>query len=226
VPSRTDCNLDDEAAGRARKEYAEEARQRRKEEHARIAEANVENQTRLLAIKAKTDDGDGQIGGPHTPWRSKSQMALRGARDELGEVRDALAAKEKERVRQDNKGHRDRLKSSKPTIDDDTEDDATGEARARLKVESAARRKAEKEKLKAVNASYFAKVHSAMPVTDSCIWDDGEGSAGAMRSVVAARSKARKSEEARKLVEWNQKNKERLSKVTAAVDDGDGHHTG
>ena len=63
VVSRTDCSLDDEAAGRARLEFREASEKRRAEEQARIKEANRKNKERLANIKAKTDDGDGLEGG-------------------------------------------------------------------------------------------------------------------------------------------------------------------
>jgi hypothetical protein len=164
VQARTDDDIGDEEAGRMRAQLAEESRSRKAAEAARIKKANEENRKRLAGVTARTDDGDGLIGGgspgssPGTsPWKlaSRSQSPKR---DELGEVRDLLQQRFKDRVKEENKAHMERLASMKPTIDDDTEDDATGEARARLKVESAERRKAEAQALRAKNAQFFSRV--------------------------------------------------------------------
>ena len=229
VAPRTDCIIADEEAGRARAEYAEASRQRREAEKARIAAANAENATRLASIKSKTDDGDGLIGGGTMvllPGKTNAVMVMRSKspkRDGMGEMRDLLAAKNKEHIKQGNAEHQKRLQEIGPTIDDDTEDDATGEARARMKVESAARRKAEAEALRKQTAQFFSRVRTATPKTDCKIWDDGEGSAGAARSIVAAQSKARKAKEAEELAAHNAEVKKKLANVHSAVDDGDGH---
>ena len=117
--------------------------------------------------------------------------------------------------------HIKRLPTITSSIDDDTEDDATGEARARLREESETRRRAEAQELRERNKEYRAALSSVTSLTDSKIWDDGEGSAGAMRSVVATRSQARKAEEAKQLAAENEENRSRLSKVTSRTDDGD-----
>ena len=108
-------------------------------------------------------------------------------------------------------------------IDDDTEDDATGESRARLRADSAARRQAQNDALRSANALYFAIINKTQTKTDSKVWDDGEGSAGAARSIVAAQSRARKEAERRQLEKDNAARVIRLSQVYAKVDDGDGH---
>ena len=117
--------------------------------------------------------------------------------------------------------HIKRLPTITSSIDDDTEDDATGEARARLREESETRRRAEAQELRERNKEYRAALSSVTSLTDSKIWDDGEGSAGAMRSVVATRSQARKAEEAKQLAAENEENRSRLSRVTSRTDDGD-----
>ena len=63
IAPRIDTSLDDEAAGAARKTFAEEAARKRAEEAARVKAANLENRKRLASIKAKTDDGDDLLGG-------------------------------------------------------------------------------------------------------------------------------------------------------------------
>ena len=80
VQARTDDDIGDEEAGRMRSQLAEESRARKAAEAARIKKANEENRKRLAGITAKTDDGDGLIGGgspgssPGTsPWKLTSR---------------------------------------------------------------------------------------------------------------------------------------------------------
>ena len=114
-------------------------------------------------------------------------------------------------------------------IDDNTEDDATGEARARLRAESEARRLVQAEALLSANERYYALITQAQSHLDTRIWDDGEddgeGSAGAMRSIVAAQSRERVHQEKLRLEQENAVLSERLAHVTAQTDDGDGMHT-
>ena len=138
--------------------------------------------------------------------------------DELRMVRDRIWSDYQARITAENKAHRDKLCNMKPTIDDDTEDDATGEARARLKVEAAERRVAAEVARKAVNVQYFAYIRAAQAVTDTKIWDDGVGSAGAMRSVVAAKKRAIKKAEAIELARKNKELADRLKQVKAMTD--------
>jgi len=217
IESRTDTKIGDEEAGIARATFAENAQRRRKEEKERIAAANEENKKRLLAIKSKTDDGDGLIGMAKTPTAT-----LHKGHDELRAVRDKIESDRLERVKRENAEHKARLAATKPKTDDDVEDEATGQDRVRLRAESAKRRGAQQEALKQANAQYFQRIRGATTVTDTKVWDDGEGSAGAMRSVVAAQSRARKEEEARHLAEHNAEVKERLANVHSKTDDGDG----
>lgn len=59
---------------------------------------------------------------------------------ETNEVRDQRRKEEQRRIRRENKAMRERLANVRAKVDDDTEDDATGEWRARLRAESAAQR--------------------------------------------------------------------------------------
>lgn len=236
IKSRTDCSIDDEAAGEMRKTLAWEADQRRKMERARILKANQENKRRLLAIVAKTDDGDGLLGGAVAPpWMTKSKAGLSRPgspmRDELGAVRDRMKQMERDRIARENAANKMRLLGMTPTIDDDTEDDATGEARARLRVESAKKFRAQLRERSRKNAEYFARVRAAKATLDTKIWDDetvdaqGNVIKGAGREAAAAASKARKAKEAKDLAKANATFFGGLGKVQAQVDDGDGHFT-
>lgn len=215
VASRTDCNIDDDAAGMARERFLQAGINRRAQENARISLANQANKQKLLAISSKTDDGDD--GAVQSPASAAVKLRLDGMRD----FREMWVEQSWQRFFQDRSTHREKLTNAKPTIDDDTEDDATGEARARLKAESAARKEAEAEALRASNREYFARINSVSTLTDSKIWDDGEGSAGAARAIVARESAARKKEEARMLALSNKEAQLKLSQVKAKTDDGD-----
>ena len=224
VAARTDDDIGDEEAGRMRKTLADQSQRRRKAEKERIAKANAENEKRLAAITAKTDDGDGLIGGG-SPQGFRMSTTSQAGRDELGEVRDFIASQRQAYIKKDNHTHRTRLANMKATIDDDTEDDETGEARARMRVESAARRRADVEKLREANRAFFQRIKGAQPVTDTKIWDDGAGSAGEARAIVAAQAKARRIAEAKKLATENKAYQRRMSNVRAVTDDGDGNST-
>lgn len=168
VLSRTDTRIDDEAAGAARHDFREASERRRIQEKARIAKANRENKTRLMAIKSKTDDGDAKPSAPHAAVSAAMRFRLQAQAD----FRERAAAKHLEQAGQEHAAHRHRMANIKPTVDDDTEDDATGEARARLRVESAARRAAKADALKAENQRYFAAIGKVTTLTDSKIWDE------------------------------------------------------
>ena len=141
---------------------------------------------------------------------------------ETNEVRDRKRAEEAERIRRDNLAHQERLANMRPAIDDDTEDDATGAARARLRAQAAARRQAETASIRAANAAMRARIRNIQAATDNKIWDDGAGSAGAARDVYAQRSRVRKAAEAQRLEAENNTYSKRISSVVAATDDGDG----
>ena len=172
VQARIDATIDDEAAGEMRKTLAAEASERRKEERRRIVLANKANKKRLLAITAKTDDGDGLMGGAEPPpWMTKSMAGLSRPgspmRDELGAMRDLMKQRERDRIAKDNAEYKSKLANIAPTIDDDTEDDATGEARALLKLDSAQRFRAKAKAMSRRNAEYFARVRQAQPTLDT-----------------------------------------------------------
>jgi len=227
VQSRTDVNIDDEAAGEARKEYAAESLRRRKEEAARVKAANQVMKARLKNIKAKTDDGDGQIGGPPSPWISernadRDAQAAGGHRDELGAVRDSIFSAYQVRVQAENKEHKHKVSSMRPTVNDDHQTPAVAAERSRLRRQAMMRKQAEWVALRQKNAAYFRKIGAAQTVTDTKIWDDGEGSAGEMRVVVRRRSFERKATEAKALAAENAAFKAKLATVQAKTDDGDG----
>lgn len=218
VKSRTDTNIDDEAVGVARTTYREAAESRRAEENARIAHENHEHRQRLLAIKPSTDDGDGIGVGNNTEWLEATRQRV----EQYAQFRQQAASAYLDRAWEAHAVHRHKLANMQSSIDDDTEDDATGEARAKLRAQSAARREVEAEALRMRNLQMRARINSIQAKTDSKVWDDGEGSAGAMRVVVARESKARRKAEAQSLAMSNKEHQRRVANATAATDDGDG----
>ena len=87
--------------------------------------------------------------------------------DEMKLWREMIASKQAAHYKQDNAVHHGNLLNMKPTIDDDTEDDATGEARARLRQEAAAKREADEAARKAAAKEYFEMLKQAHTVTDT-----------------------------------------------------------
>lgn len=158
---------------------------------------------------------------PVPAHRAQCQLVVRQSspvRDEMGAVRDSIQTQFAERIQQENKEIHVRLATIKPTIDDDTEDDETGVARARLKKEAAARRIEVLATVRRDNAKFFAVVLNAQPVTDTKIWDDGPGSAGAMRAVAAREWKQRRRAEAIELRRRNAEMRERIKSMKAVLD--------
>lgn len=138
---------------------------------------------------------------------------------ETNEIRDKRRAEEQERIRRENVAHRERVDNMRPKIDDDTEDDATGFARARLRALSAASRKTAAVALQAQNLEMRQRISRVQAATDNKIWDDGAGSAGAARSIVAAQSRRRRAEEMRRLDAANDEYRLRIASVQAVIDD-------
>ncbi len=224
VKSKIDTNVDDEPAGLARRKFRLTSESHRAAEAARIAKENRELRQRLLAVKAKSDDGDGLFGsGLVVDWR-KDMNTKRLVLEQ--NYRAAAADWYLRQMKVHDRQHRRRLSSMTSAIDDDTEDDATGEKRAWLRAQSAERRRAEEDALRAANAVYFTLIKEAQTKLDTKVWDDGEGSAGAARSIVAAQSRARREAERRRLEEENYAHSQRLAQVCAKIDDGDGHLDG
>lgn len=142
---------------------------------------------------------------PHQQTPHTMPVTMRGSpisppRDEMGAARDLIAQRRRQQIEEENKVYKDHLKNAKPTIDDDTEDDATGEARARLRVEAAAAREAAEAERKAKARDFHAKIKAAHTVTDD--WMDTEAAAVA-RDRMAAESRARKATEQAAIAEAN-----------------------
>jgi len=219
INSSIDTSIDDDEAGAARRKFRTASAQNRAQRAARISAENRALKSRLAQITAKTDDGDGLLGQrPTDDWREETKVRLAV---EL-QYRDFAADWYLKQMQMHDAGHRERMAKMTSSIDDDTEDDATGVARARLKADSAAKRQEAANRLKEENANYFAMLNSTRTVLDTKVWDDGAGSAGAMRSVVAARARERREKEAQRIAAENEVYRTRMANARPETDDGDG----
>ena len=93
VKSKTDVDITDEETGRFRVEYAAAAKKRREEEAARIRAENATLRDRVKAVQARTDDGDGLIGGgtplsarPLSPGRELANLTPMARGSEMAQT--------------------------------------------------------------------------------------------------------------------------------------------
>ena len=134
------------------------------------------------------------------------QMSYRGPD---GAMRDFIAKKTADQIRQGNLEHMAKIATVKPVIDDDVEDEATGEARKGMAAASAARRAAEEEARKAEVKEYYARLKAKTTVID----DEMDTEAAAIaRAEFAAASRARRAAEAAEIRRENEELKQRLSR--------------
>lgn len=140
------------------------------------------------------------------------QMSYRGPD---GAMRDFIAKKTADQIRQGNIEHMAKIASVKPVIDDDVEDEATGEARKEMAAASAARRAAEEEARKAEVKEYYARLKAKTTVID----DEMDTEAAAIaRAEFAAASRARRAAEAAEIHRENEELKQRLSQIKPQID--------
>ena len=106
---------------------------------------------------------------------------------ETNEIRDAKRAEDQARIRRENYEHRQRLRHMRPVIDDDTEDDETGVARAAARAASARRRREERAAISLANKTHRMRLDAVKARTDDDVSDDPSGMA---RRQVAAANRA------------------------------------
>jgi hypothetical protein len=138
--------------------------------------------------------------------------------EETNELRDQRRADELERIRRENKAHRERIANVRTKVDDDTEDDATGEARARARSVSIAKRQASAEALQQANVQHNRRMSSVQAAVDDDVMDDAAGRA---RVQFAEESRERKEAEAQQLAEANRQHEAKIAAMTAVTDDMD-----
>ena len=160
VATRTDDNIDDEEAGRARAVLAEASRQRREAEAAQLASENAEYREKVQATGTRTDDDiDDEAAGI--------------ARKELAEASRQRKSAEAHELADENEKMARRMKKVGAAIDDDLDDEAAGMARKELAERSKLRRSKEAEELRARNEEMRARLAHVKSRTD-----DGDGLLG------------------------------------------------
>lgn len=139
--------------------------------------------------------------------------------EETNEIRDAKRAEDQARIRRENYEQRQRLAYMRPTIDDDTEDDEVGVARAAARAESAQRRREERVAISLANKAHRMRLAAVKARTDDDVSDDPSGMA---RRQVAAASRARKQAEAQRIQAENRAFRHRMANVHGRDDHGEG----
>ena len=135
--------------------------------------------------------------------------------EETNEIRDRRRAEDQMRIRRENREQRIRLAYMRPTIDDDTEDDATGIARAEARAESANTRREEAIAISIANKAHRMRLAAVKARTDDDVTDDAAGFA---RARVAAESNRRKQQEQQRIATDNAAYARRIARVQAVTD--------
>ena len=147
-----------------------------------------------------------------SPIRSPSS---RGSPDESHAMREFIARKNAEHIRQGNIQHKSHLEHMKPVVDSVMDTEIAAIARAELAAASAARRAEMEAKRKAAVKDYYALLKSKTTVIDDLM--DTEAAAIA-RGRMAAESSARKETESAEIRRENAEMKKRLKNVKTSLD--------
>jgi len=173
VAPRTDDDIMDEEAGRARIRLAEESKARKKAQAALLKKQNTANLDKLKNQAAREDDDMTD----EAAWKARAQLAAQSkARREAEQA--AMKQREKE--------YKAKMASIVVRSDDDIMDEEAGKARIALAAESKAKKKAEKERLKAENKAYFDLIKNVKPRTDDDLLDDAQEGGKKPPSMTAA----------------------------------------
>ena len=150
VEQRTDDDIMDEAAGRARITMAAESKARKKAQAEALARQNAAMQARLANVQAATDfDINDEAAGR---MRAKMAAQSRKRREAEKQLRERKNAEMQERLR----------KTAQRT-DDDITDEATGRARVEWAAASATRKAEQQRMLTRRNREMMARITSARP---------------------------------------------------------------
>ena len=185
--------VDNEAAAKERKKYAEQSLMRRATKREEIKKANSEMKKTLSQVKAVTDnDISDEAAGEYRAKRAAESSARRKAK----------AAE----LRTKNKEMKFRIANATSRTDDDVTDDVAadgtlGAGRSDAAAASKARKAAESARIRAENAAMRERIDNVQAQVDDDITDDvaADGTVGAGRAEAAAASRARKEAEATKL---------------------------
>ena len=200
--SRTDSNIEDDAAGEARLRLAAASKARTSAEAAELTKANAEMQLRM-------DDA-----GPRTDFNIEDEAA--------GENRLRLAAASKARkeaeaatLARQNAEQRDRNRTTAAATDSNIEDEAAGARRLELAAASEARKEDEARRLAQKNEELRQRLRNGRPRIDTDITDE---EAGAARREAAAAAQQRRAAQQRMLRQRNNEMQKRLRNMRSRTD--------
>lgn len=209
--SRTDDNIDDEAAGKARILYRQQSEAARQREMAdqRERAASMKNLVKNAGQRTDDDVDDDLMADGRTIGQARTEAAA---------ASKAKKAAEAARIAKANAEMQERLnlKNVAQRTDDDVDDDVMadgrtlGEVRAALAESSRKRREAEQKALAKREREFRARMKNAGQRSDDDIEDEAAGRA---RVALAEASREKKAEEARLLAERNAEMKERIRKT-------------
>ena len=153
-------------------------------------------------------------GRPRSP-DSRALITRSPQRDGIGAMRDFIARRTAEQIKQGNLEHSAKLASCKPVVDSVMDTEIAAVARGELAKASAARRAEEETKRKAAAREYYSRLRTVRSNTDNLM--DTEAAAIA-RSQMAAMSRARRAAEAEEIRRENAAMKERIKNVVSLTD--------
>jgi len=160
VKAKTDDDIMDEEAGRARIRLAEASALRREEEENALKIAEANRREKLKETKVKTDD-------------DIMDEAAGKARLELAAKSAARRAESAEALRQQNKALAEKLRLAKAATDTSIDDEAAGTMRREYAEAARARRREEEERIKEENEEMRRRLRDMRARTD-----DGDGLTG------------------------------------------------
>lgn len=206
VVARTDHDIANEVAGKARIELAEQSKQRQEAEAAALAAENARVREMIQTTGPKIDDNIDD--------------------DEAGRMRHELADQSKQRMAseatmlaEENRSMRERITATGTRTDYDISDDAAGRARSQLAEASKQRKAAAADELERSNLDFKERMRQIRAATDVDISDEA---AGIARREMAQASKQRRAQEREAIRQANIAMRRRLKNVKARTDDGDG----
>ena len=206
VELRTDADVNDDAAGLARIEFAKASEERKAREQEEMSKANAEMRERIKNTKPAVDD-----------LMDDEAAAVRRA--EMAAEAEARRAQKASIAAEKNEALKQRLANVKAATDNDVSDDEVGAARKAAAAAAAERKRVEAERIARENEALRQRLANIKAVTDDDVNDDEGGAIGAARAKMAAQSKANRRAQSEQLARTNAAARARLRQVKAVVDD-------
>ena len=206
VELRTDADVNDDAAGLARIEFAKASEERKAREQKEMSKANAEMRERIKNTKPAVDD-----------LMDDEAAAVRRA--EMAAEAEARRAQKASIAAEKNEALKQRLANVKAATDNDVSDDEVGAARKAAAAAAAERKRVEAERIARENEALRQRLANIKAVTDDDVNDDEGGAIGAARAKMAAQSKANRRAQSEQLARTNAAARARLRQVKAVVDD-------